>query len=274
MPWLQNSSAAIIQHLPACVPRLGIILGSGWADALDGLVVTGYFDLSTLPGSPCSAVAGHPNRVAIIRHAGVDVVVFIGRRHWYEGSGWEPVALPVYVMKQLGVPSVLLTNAGGGIAATWKPGNLTIINDHVNAMGVNPLVGPADPFWGPRFPDMSAIYDPRLRRALVLAGRRNRIPMRHGVYAAVSGPAYETPAEIAVLRKAGADAVGMSTVPEAILAHAAGMRVAGLSLIANLAAGARRKPLAHDDVLLASRRVIPLLKQLLPSFIESAAALG
>jgi inosine/guanosine/xanthosine phosphorylase family protein len=166
----------------------------------------------------------------------------------------------------MGASIVLLTNGAGGVRSDLQPGDLMAIDDHINAMGVNPLAGPHHPVWGPRFPDMSATYDSMLRTVLDEAARQSGIALRHGVYLAVAGPAYETPAEIKAFRAIGADAVGMSTVPEAMLARAAGLRVAGLSCITNMAAGEGR-PVSHEDVLAAGAAAVPRLKTLVQGFV-------
>lgn len=251
--------------MPAAAPDLGIILGSGWADATDDIEVIVRIPNPAIPAGQNAGVAGHPHVIALGRVDKTQVLVFAGRRHWYEGLGWDQIAFPIHALKRLGARAILLTNAGGGINPALRPGDLMVIDDHINATGVNPLVGPHDPFWGPRFPDMSSVYDPALRKALSDAGLAHSLATAHGIYAAVSGPSYETPAEIRALRAAGADAVGMSTVPEAILANAAGLRVAGLTLIANHAGST---PLAHTEVLATTHAALPRLKTLLAEFIR------
>jgi purine-nucleoside phosphorylase len=205
---------------------------------------------SGIPLLSTPTVAGHAGHLAHIRQDSVDTLVFCGRKHWYEGYGWEPVALPVFVAARLGAPFLLLTNAAGGVHPELAPGWAVLVTDHINLMGASPLVGPHDPVWGPRFPDMTRVYDECVGTLLAECLFETGMKFRHGVYAAVSGPSYETPAEVRALRHLGADAVGMSTVPEAILGRAAGLRTAAVSMIANRAAGlARGASLDHSEVL-------------------------
>jgi purine-nucleoside phosphorylase len=251
---------------PSAQPLCGMILGSGWSDVADAFNVHKDAPYIRIPGLGKPGVAGHSGRLVWGESAGVETLIFQGRRHVYEGEGWTPVALPVYLLKALGAKVVLLTNAAGGVRADLKPGTLMIIDDHINMMGTNPLIGPHQPAWGPRFPDQSAVYDPKLRAMLETAGSAVGESLAHGVYLADSGPAYETPAEIRAFRALGADAVGMSTVPEAMLAHAAGMRVAGLSCITNLAAGVSKEPLSHEEVTQATSKAMPRMKSVILRF--------
>ena len=251
---LEESLGAVRQELPHARPCCGIVLGSGWRDVAKSFTQLGALDYNRIPGLGAPQVAGHDGRLLWARHAGREVFVFLGRRHWYEGAGWEPVAIPVFLLRAFGAAAILLTNSAGGLLPEWAPSDLMVIDDHINAMGANPLTGPQIPGWGPRFPDLSQVYDAELRGGLDSAAHRHGIRLHHGVYAAVSGPSYETPAEIRVLRQAGAHAVGMSTVPEAILARAAGLRVAALSCITNAAAGVVSKPITHEEVLAAAAR--------------------
>ena len=182
------------------------------------------------------------------------------------------MALPVYLLKKLGASVLVLTNAAGGIRDDLAAGDLMIIDDHINAMGVNPLTDNSDPTWGPRFADQSSVYDPELRGFLDKAAARAKLRVSHGIYLATSGPTYETPAEIKAFRSLGADAVGMSTVPEAMLANAAGLGVAGISCVANRAAGLSSGALTHNDVLNAVQNAIPAMKALLAAFWDEMAA--
>jgi purine-nucleoside phosphorylase len=181
------------------------------------------------------------------------------------------VALPVLLCLTFGVSVLILTNASGGIRSDLKPGDLLVIDDHINLMGVSPLVGKHEACWGPRFPDQSEVYDRQLRAAMDAAGARAGLKLPHGVYAATSGPAYETPAEVVALRTLGADAVGMSTVPEAMLAHAAGLRVAAISCVANLAAGLSTASLSHEDILAETRRNQEKMAALLVELLKDSA---
>lgn len=255
--------------LPHTAPTTAVILGSGW-----GCVVSTFSEIHSIPYAkvPClgsTQVKGHEGRLIVAEHNGSQIMFFQGRRHWYEGAGWEPVALPILLCAELGVSTLILTNAAGGIRSDLNTGSLMVIDDHINAMGVNPLQGPHDPLLGPRFPDQTRVYNEKVRQSIDRSAQTLNIPLAHGVYAAVCGPTYETPAEVNALRLMGADAVGMSTVPEAILANAIGLNVAAISCITNHAAGIRHEPLSHEDVITNTHNAQPamtaLFKQLLPS---------
>jgi len=229
---LVRRSAAALQRLLQTPPRIAVVLGSGMGD-LDLGPVSRDVPYSRIPGFPRVRVAGHPGRLSLIGPA----AILRGRAHYYEGHSLDEVVRPVRVLARLGVRTLVLTNAAGGINPRLKPGDLMAITDHLNLMGANPLHG------GPHFVDLTGIYE------------RVRIPgLKRGVYAAMAGPTYETPAEVRMLRKLGADAVGMSTVPEAIAARQAGLRVIGISLITNAAAGLTRKPVSHAEVLETAAR--------------------
>jgi purine-nucleoside phosphorylase len=263
---LEASLAAVKKTFPKAKPRLGMILGSGLSDIAEAFEPLGVMSYADIPGVGAAGVAGHAGRLVWGTSAGVETFVFQGRRHYYEGVGWEAVATPLFLLKSFGAKAVFLTNAAGGTNAKWKPGDLMIIDDHINMMGVTPLLGAHDPFWGPRFPDQSFIYDRKLRAALARAGKKARVALRHGVYFAGTGPTYETPAEIRAWRALGADAVGMSTVPEAMLANAAGLRVAGLSCITNMAAGILNQALTHQEVFETSQKAMARMKKLILQF--------
>ena len=267
---LERAAATVRERWPDCVPAAGMILGSGWSSAAESLGVRDEIPFEEV-GLGRPGVVGHAGRLARIASHGREALVFQGRRHFYEGEGWTPVALPVYVLRALGAPIVLLTNAAGGIREEIGPGELMIINDHINLIHGHPLIGPHDPFWGDRFPDQSAVYDAGLRDRLAAAAGRAGHPIHRGIYLAGSGPTYETPAEIRAYRALGADAVGMSTVPEAMLAHATGMRVVALSCITNYAAGIGAGTLSHDDVTRAARAAMPRMRAVLAAFWEDLA---
>lgn len=269
---LDKGTAKVRRAFRNAHPTIALILGSGWSgitNAFDVKQSVDYADIACL-GSP--QVAGHPGRLVLARAGAAELLVFEGRRHWYEGQGWEPVAFPVHLAATLGVKIMVLTNAAGGIRPDLRPGSLMVIDDHINAMGTNPLVGRHEAIWGPRFPDQTNVYDPRLRRQLQATARRIQQSLSHGIYLAVSGPTYETPAEIAAFQAMGADAVGMSTVPEAILAHAAGLRVVAISCISNRAAQRVRPVLSHEALLAVTRKIQPRMKALLAAFLRDAAA--
>jgi purine-nucleoside phosphorylase len=209
---------------------------------------------------------GHAGKLLATTVRGMEVFIFQGRRHWYEGDGWTPVILPIYLLHALGADTVLLTNAAGGIRNDLAPGSLMALADHVNMLGSNPLIGPHNPNLGTRFPDQSEVYSQPLRQKLLEAGAD-----AEGVYIATSGPTFETPAEIKQYRSMGADAVGMSTVPEAIVANALGLRVAGLSCICNWAAGIGGAKLTHEDVNQVAAATMPRMKNTIAKFLEGLA---
>jgi purine-nucleoside phosphorylase len=225
-----------------------MILGSGLgtvADKVERAVGTPYAEIE---GFPRSSVAGHAGKLVAGTLAGKPVVVMAGRAHLYEGTPVSTVVFPVRVMKALGVEILLVTNAAGGLNGNYLAGSFMIIKDHINLLGVNPLAGPNDERFGPRFPDMTVAYDAELREKAKKAAVKLGMTVPEGVYAAMPGPSYETPAEIRMLRGFGADAVGMSTVPEVIAARHCGMRVVGISFISNAAAGLSAYPLTHEEV--------------------------
>jgi len=253
------------------VPQVGVVLGSGlggFADSVADPAVLAYPDV---PNFKAAGVAGHAGRLVLGRIGLVTVAVLQGRIHYYEGHDIGDVVYPVRVLAKLGIRSLLLTNAAGGINPGWQPGDLMTIRDHINLMGVNPLRGANDGRLGPRFPDMSAVYDPAFQDILVAALGETGLPERRGVYLALGGPCYETPAEIRMFATLGADAVGMSTVPEAICARHMGVRVAGVSCITNLAAGLSAEPLNHQEVIETGERVktnfIRLLNRVIPRMV-------
>lgn len=268
---LEQSLAAVEKAFPKAKPRLGMILGSGLSDVADSFDPLGVVSYADIPGLGAAGVVGHAGRLVWGKSAGLETFIFQGRRHYYEGVGWEAVATPLFLLKSFGAQAVFLTNAAGGTNPKWKPGNLMVIDDHVNMMGVTPLLGAHDPFWGTRFPDQSYIYDRKLCAALARAGRKAKVALRHGVYLAGTGPTYETPAEIRAWRALGADAVGMSTVPEAMLANAAGLRVAGLSCITNMASGLLDQPLTHEEVTETTRKSMAGMKKLILQFWKELA---
>jgi purine-nucleoside phosphorylase len=250
-------------------PEVGLILGSGLgvlADAMEDVTVIHYDEI---PHFPVSTVEGHAGDLLVGTVQGRKVVMMKGRFHLYEGYDPATVAFPIRVMKALGVRSLLVTNAAGGVNASFHPGDLMVIRDHLNLMFRNPLIGPNDDALGVRFPDMSAPYSDALRQLAHETAEQLGMRLQEGVYAAVLGPSYETPAEVRMLRKMGADAVGMSTVPEVIVARHAGMDVLGISCITNLAAGILDQPLSHDEVVETANRVKEHFLQLVTRIIPS-----
>jgi purine-nucleoside phosphorylase len=260
---LDQTVEAVRAAWPAARPRAGLILGSGWGSVVDAFDVRATMGYDALPALGRTGVEGHAGTLAWCESAGVETFAFCGRRHVYEGEGWTPVAAPIYLLRALDAQAVLLTNAAGGIRADLAPGDLMLISDHINMLSSNPLIGPHHKAWGARFVDQSNVYDPALRDHFTSAAQASGLALKEGVYMAVAGPAYETPAEVRAYERLGADAVGMSTVPEATLANAAGMRVAGLSCIANPAAGIGHQPLSHADVAATTAAAVPGMKTLL-----------
>ncbi|MFA5044025.1 MAG: purine-nucleoside phosphorylase [Kiritimatiellia bacterium] len=271
---LAQGAQAVRSAFPTAKPAAGLILGSGWRAAATVFEIQGRLDYSAIPGLGRPTVAGHDGALLWGTCSGLETFVFLGRRHWYEGAGWESVAFPIYLLKAFGASLVTLTNAAGGIRADLAPGALMAVDDHINAMGAHPLIGPHDPCWGARFPDQTKVYDGDLRRRIARAAERIGQSLAHGVYLATSGPTYETPAEIRAFRAWGADAVGMSTVPEALLAHAAGLRVGAISFIANRAAGLGDRPLAHAEITAAAYSAAPVMSRLLQEIWKELAETG
>jgi purine-nucleoside phosphorylase len=260
----------IKKHSPP-VPQVGVVLGSGLGEFADAVSEPTSFAYADIPQFKSAGVAGHAGRLVLGRIGPVSVAVLQGRIHYYEGHEIGDVVFPVRALAALGVRSIVLTNAAGGINPAFRPGDFMVIRDHINLMGINPLRGANDGRLGPRFPDMSAVYDPAFQDILVAALGETGLPARRGVYLALGGPSYETPAEIRMFATLGADAVGMSTVPEALCARHMGLRVAGISCITNLAAGISAQPLSHHDVTAVGEKVkdsfIRLLNLVIPRLV-------
>lgn len=254
-------------------PAIGLVLGSGlgaFADTLEKPVAIPY---SEIPHFPTSTAIGHAGQLVVGTSHGVPVAVMAGRVHFYEGYSLEQVVFPVRVLGRYGVKTLILTNAAGSVNVNYKPGELMVISDHINYMGGNPAMGPNEEQLGQRFFDMSEAYDPRLREIAEKACWKAGVPVRHGVYIAFTGPSYETPAEIRMCRTLGADAVGMSTVPEVIAARHMGIRVLGISCITNMAAGVLKQKLDHREVLAVGEKVKAGLMDVLGRIIQEAAKL-
>lgn len=236
-------------------PRVGLVLGSGWGGLIAGVTDAVRVPYKDVPGMCASTVPGHAGEWIFGTVNGQDVAIMSGRLHYYEGHALCDVVLPARVMKALGVEILILTNAAGAINTDFAPGDLMLIRDHINLTGANPLFGPNEDALGTRFPDMSRAYDPELLKAARGVAKAQGLLCREGVYAWMTGPSFETPAEIRMLRTLGADAVGMSTVPEVIAARHCGIRVLALSCTTNMAAGVLDRPLTHQEVLETSERV-------------------
>ncbi|HOB35453.1 MAG: purine-nucleoside phosphorylase [Firmicutes bacterium] len=252
---LLDEAVALLRRRGFGQPRVAVILGSGLGDLADGLAAPVAVDYSEIPGFAPSTVPGHAGRLVFGAWEGVSVVAMQGRYHGYEGYSQRQIAFALWTLAALGAKSLLVTNAAGGLNPEFRPGDLMLIADHINFTGGNPLIGPNPQRFGPRFPDLSRAYSPRLREIARETARELGIPLREGVYLAVTGPCYETPAEIRSFRRLGADAVGMSTVPEVIAAVHAGLEVAGISCITNMAAGMGAEKLSHEEVIEAAARV-------------------
>jgi purine-nucleoside phosphorylase len=253
------------------VPDAAIVLGSGLgglAERIDGATRVRYADV---PGFPSSTVAGHAGAVISGTLGGRFVVALAGRFHMYEGHTARVAGFPARVMHALGARTLIVSNAAGGVNRLWQPGDLMLIRDHLNLMFQNPLIGALEP-GDVRFPDMSDPYDPSLCELARAVARDQGIALREGVYAALSGPAYETPAEVRMLALLGADATGMSTVPEVIVARALGMRVLGFSCITNLACGLSNQPITHADVLETTERVAGVFQSLVTGVVSRLPA--
>jgi purine-nucleoside phosphorylase len=250
------------------VPDVAIVLGSGLGSFAESLGQADSLPYETIPYWPASRIVGHAGTLVAGTTRGRRVLALSGRVHYYEGHDLGTVTFAVRVLGRLGVKVLLLTNAAGGINQKFGEGALMVIDDHINFLGVNPLIGPNDDRFGPRFPDMSETYSKRLRALADESARANALQIEHGVYIAVSGPSYETPAEIRAFRGMGADAVGMSTVPEAIVARHMGIEVLGISCISNMAAGILPQPITAEEVIATTGRVRGQFIALLEGVLE------
>ena len=242
-------------------PEIAIVLGSGLGELADEYceIKLAY---SEIPGFPVSTVKGHNGNLVFAKVNGKNIMMMQGRFHFYEGHSMQTVTYPIKIMKKLGVETILITNAAGGVNPYFKPSSLMIIKDHINFMGTNPLIGPNDDTLGERFPDMSEVYTKSLREIAHTCSKNLNIPVEEGIYIALTGPTYETPAEVNMVRTLGADAVGMSTVPEAIVASYLKMKVLGISCICNSAAGISTVGLSHKEVLEAAEKAKTNFKKL------------
>ncbi len=269
---------AIYEKLESCVkavrektdfvPDVALVLGSGLGNYADNIKIETEISYSDIPGFPVSTVPGHAGKFIFGYVDNVKVVCMKGRVHFYEGYDVTDAVLPARLMKMLGAKILFLTNAAGGINYTFDCGDLMLINDHISVFVRNPLIGPNIEEFGTRFPDMSCVYDKELREIILETALKNKIPLKQGIYAQLTGPSFESPAEIRMLRTLGADAVGMSTVVEAIAARHMGMRVCGISCISNLAAGMLNEPLSHEDVQKAADKTGPLFEKLVTECVK------
>jgi purine-nucleoside phosphorylase len=252
-------------------PRIALVLGSGLGAFGDELTEATRIPYEKIPHFPRSTAVGHAGRLVVGKAGGVPVAAMQGRVHFYEGYTLQQVVFPMRVFARMGIRAAILTNAAGGINTTFKQGALVVLRDHINLQGTNPLIGPNDERFGPRFPDMTQAYWKSYRQFALEEGRKLGIEVLEGVYAALTGPSYETPAEIRSLRTLGADLAGMSTVPEVIVARHMGIRVLGISCVTNMAAGILDQPIRHDEVLATGERVkgqlMALLRAVLPRIV-------
>jgi len=260
-----KSAVAKIKRLSALRPRLALVLGSGFEHVVREMEMAAEIPYAQLPGFPLVGVPGHAGKLCLGRLAGVPILILSGRAHYYEGHSPETITRPIRILAEYGIRDLLLTNAAGGINRQLRAGSFMRVTDHINMMGFNPLRGP-QPAGRQRFVDMTTAYDVRLGQWLQRAARLARITLHQGVYLAVSGPSFETPAEIRAFARLGADAVGMSTVPEVIVARQCGLNVAAVSCITNLAAGRSGTALSHTEVLETARRVRPQAALMLRKF--------
>ena len=269
MPHPHRTAVQMLKYSPLR-PTLALVLGSGFQCAIDQIDIEAAVSYARLPGFPPARMPGHTGKLVWGYLGGVPVLALCGRAHYYEGYSLESITFPVRVLAEFGIRSLLLTNAAGGIHPKLQPGDFMLIKDDFNFMGINPLRGAAIP-GKTRFVDLTQTYDSRLRHALQRAARRARILLHSGVYLAAAGPSYETPTEIRAFARLGADAVGMSTVPEAIVARQCGLAVAALSCITNRAAGLSGRQLSHTDVLAQAERVSKKAGRLLICFAQEYA---
>ncbi|UOE96344.1 purine-nucleoside phosphorylase [Alkalihalobacillus sp. LMS39] len=260
MEWIQ--SKVTIQ------PKVGLILGSGLgvlADEIEHAITLPYADI---PGFPVSTVEGHAGQLVIGELEGMPVMAMQGRFHYYEGYDLDDVTFPIRVMKEIGIETMMVTNAAGSLNQEFQPGDLMLITDHINQAGTNPLIGRNEAEWGVRFPDMSTAYTPELQTIVKEVAKACNVDLKTGVYVWNSGPSYETPAEVRMLRAIGGDAVGMSTVPEVIVARHCDINVIGMSCITNMAAGILDQPLSHDEVMETADKVRETFTRLVKAVVR------
>jgi purine-nucleoside phosphorylase len=268
------AATAAVQRTSAVIPQVGLILGSGLGGYADKLAKACRIDYAEIPHFPRSQVAGHKGCLVIGERAGVRCIAMQGRVHMYEGHSASTVAFPARVLIALGAKVLIITNAAGGLDAGWSPGTLMLIRDHLDMLRDHALRGPNDDRLGPRFPDMTHAYAPELRTLAKDAANAAGVHLEEGVYVAMPGPTYETPAEVQMLRRLGADATGMSTVPEVVVARHMGARVIGISCITNHAAGITGHALSHDEVTETAARVRSKFESLLDSILVELARRG
>lgn len=267
----QQLAQSILERRPGFQPKIGIILGSGLANVADKLTDSMFIPYTELPGFPVSSVIGHYGKMILGYLNNLPVVCCQGRVHFYEGMQGKDFKLFIRTLKCLGCSSLIMTNAVGSLNKNVQVGQLVLISDHINFQPMNPLIGPNDEEFGPRFFSMDDAYDPGIRHIFQQAARTLSIPLNEGIYASVLGPNFETPAEISAFRQLGADVVGMSTIPEVIVARHCGLKVAVISVVTNLAAGLNEEPITHEGTVHFAAKASNNLGQLLESAIEQIA---
>ena len=249
-------------------PSTAMVCGSGWANITSALTVIDELSYEEIECLSSTTVEGHVSKLLLVKTKNGYAIMFQGRRHFYEGVAWKTIVQPILLSYELGCRNIILTNAAGGISTNLAVGDLMIINDHINFMGDNPLIGNFDYADVPRFPDQSEIYSKGLRDTAKVIGSENSLRLKNGIYLALSGPAFETPAEIQAFNKWGADAVGMSTVPEAMIANAVGLETLGISCISNMAAGISKQPLSHEEVAENTTSTLPQMEILISNLLD------
>jgi purine-nucleoside phosphorylase len=267
-----NDAADFLKKRIDIKPRIGILTGTGLGKSAGALFLREAFDYGEIPHFPVSTVESHRGRLLFGNLGGMPVTVMQGRIHLYEGYTPLQVTFPIRVMRQMGVTTLVVSNAAGGFDPAFLPGDIMIITDHINLTGANALIGPNEADWGIRFPDMNHVYDPGLQALARAAAGQCGIPLRQGVYAGLMGPSLETPAEVRYLKVIGADAVGFSTVQEAIVAVHAGMRVLGLSIITNVNDPDRPVPATVEEIIAVANTAAPKLERLIQTVLEQMAA--
>lgn len=268
-----DTCAGIIKSkISGDIPKYALVLGSGLGELADQIEVEVSISYSDLPGFPIPTVEGHHGTMQIGKLMGTPIICLQGRAHLYEGHSVEKLITPIRTLKAVGVENLFLTNAAGSLDADVGPGSLVLINDQINFSGINPLIGPNDDRFGPRFSDMSFAYDPELRKAMLAVAKDEGIKLPEGVYIMVTGPSFETPAEIRAFRTLGANVVGMSTVPECIVANHAGLKVLGISSVTNFAAGMSGEALSHAETLEEAKNAAKDLSKLLKSYFANISS--
>lgn len=264
-----KSAVTYIEAKTKVKPEFGLILGSGLGELADEIEEAVKIDYSDIPNFPVSTVEGHAGKLVIGKLKGKNVIAMQGRFHFYEGYTMQEVTFPVRVMKGLGVHSIIVTNACGGMNKNFEPGDLMLIDDHLNMTGANPLIGPNESEFGPRFPDMSRAYTPTYIETAKKVAESINLKVQQGVYAGITGPTYMTPAELIMLRNLGADTIGMSTVPEVIVASHMGLKVLGISCVTDMAIGEELEPLTHAQVVEVANRAKPKFIELVKEFVSA-----